>query len=89
MIDHRIQPNVRVTVKMDQSTRHQHILRGQAVSAAEPREVNGTYWGYTVRMAAGLSAIFDECPFEGGYDLTVGTSERGAFVVCVPILHVR
>jgi len=38
----------------------------------------GRYWGYTVRRAAALSGVFDGCPHVGGYDLAVGTSERGA-----------
>ena len=28
-------------------------------------------------MASSINAVFDECPFEGGYDLKIGTSERG------------
>ena len=40
----------------------------------------GFYWGYAVRLADSLSAVFSKCPFEGGYDLTLGTSERGAVV---------
>ncbi len=28
-------------------------------------------------MASSLKAIFDEAPFPGGYDLKIGTSERG------------
>mmetsp|Transcript_113330 Transcript_113330/g.206161 ORF Transcript_113330/g.206161 Transcript_113330/m.206161 type:complete len:109 (+) Transcript_113330:1-327(+) len=28
-------------------------------------------------MAKSLKAVFDECPFQGGYDLSIGTSERG------------
>lgn len=38
----------------------------------------GRYWGYTVRRAATLSAVFEECAYHGGYDLAVGTSEHGA-----------
>ena len=47
------------------------------MSPSAPREDNGTYWGYTVRIASSIQNIFDECPFDGGYDLKVGTSERG------------
>eukprot|EP00933_Yihiella_yeosuensis_P014102 TRINITY_DN12765_c0_g1_i4.p2 TRINITY_DN12765_c0_g1~~TRINITY_DN12765_c0_g1_i4.p2 ORF type:complete len:117 (-),score=19.96 TRINITY_DN12765_c0_g1_i4:266-616(-) len=35
------------------------------------------YWGYQIRIARNLKAVFEECPFEEGYDLTIGTSERG------------
>lgn len=33
-----------------------------------------------MRLAQSLSAVFSECPHKGGYDLTIGTSERGASV---------
>eukprot|EP00930_Biecheleria_cincta_P100544 TRINITY_DN9215_c7_g1_i1.p1 TRINITY_DN9215_c7_g1~~TRINITY_DN9215_c7_g1_i1.p1 ORF type:complete len:359 (+),score=56.12 TRINITY_DN9215_c7_g1_i1:45-1121(+) len=51
--------------------------RGVAVSPREPTIKQGIYWGYQLRLATGLKAVFEECPFEGGYDLTIGTSERG------------
>lgn len=47
------------------------------VSPSAPREDNGMYWGYTTRMASSIKDVFDGCPFEGGYDLKIGTSERG------------
>lgn len=31
-------------------------------------------------MADSLRGIFDECPYEGGYDVKIGTSERGSSV---------
>ena len=49
----------------------------QACSNALPREEAGYYWGYTVRRATSLSALFTECEYPGGYDVTIGTSERG------------
>ena len=33
-------------------------------------------------MATSLESLFSECPFPGGYDLTVGTSERGEQTTC-------
>ena len=47
------------------------------MSSAEPREQLGVYWGYTTRFAPSLSDVWTTCPFPGGYDLKVGTSERG------------
>ena len=47
------------------------------VPPTEPRNTGGYYWGYTVRQASSLSAIFTECPYAGGYDVSFGTSERG------------
>lgn len=52
-------------------------MSGKVVSPSAPREDDGTYWGYTTRIASSIQNIFDECPFEDGYDLKVGTSERG------------
>lgn len=47
------------------------------MSPSAPREDDGTYWGYTTRLASSINAVFDDCPYEGGYDLKIGTSERG------------
>ena len=51
--------------------------KADVVDPATPREEAGYYWGYSVRAASTMSAVFTECPFNGGYDLTFGTSERG------------
>eukprot|EP00933_Yihiella_yeosuensis_P014100 TRINITY_DN12765_c0_g1_i2.p1 TRINITY_DN12765_c0_g1~~TRINITY_DN12765_c0_g1_i2.p1 ORF type:complete len:385 (-),score=57.16 TRINITY_DN12765_c0_g1_i2:266-1354(-) len=51
--------------------------KGVAVSPREPTTRLGMYWGYQIRIARNLKAVFEECPFEEGYDLTIGTSERG------------
>ncbi|KAH6619934.1 putative RNA methyltransferase [Boeremia exigua] len=55
-------------------------LDATACAASLPREEAGYYWGYSVRKAASLSAVFGECEFADGYDFTVGTSERGVDV---------
>lgn len=55
-------------------------LRGTVVSPSEPVKLEGYYWGYTVRLATCIKAVFDECPYPEGYDLTIGTSERGQSV---------
>ena len=52
-------------------------LLADAVAPSAPREEAGYYWGYSVRSADSLSAVLTECPFDGGYDMTFGTSERG------------
>lgn len=69
--DLEIPPNTRVTLKLHQSD------SAEAVAPTEPRELDGYYWGYTVRRCESLSAVFTECPFDGGYSVSVGTSERG------------
>jgi predicted SPOUT superfamily RNA methylase MTH1 len=53
-------------------------LEVAGVDVSTPRVEGGYYWGYTVRRANCISDIFELCPFEGGYDVSIGTSERGA-----------
>ncbi|KAL3895448.1 MAG: hypothetical protein SGPRY_013510 [Prymnesium sp.] len=68
-------PGVRLTVRMP-TVGGKSVAK--AVSPNEPREVAGLYWGYQVRIASGLSAVWSECPHEGGYDCSIGTSEHGS-----------
>ena len=63
----------RVTLRLD----GEEGGEAEAVGPEVPREEGGYYWGYSVRDAASLSAVFTECVWEGGYDLSVGMSERG------------
>lgn len=79
-IDTCLTAGIRCTVKLDPSAYSKPgnpQMTGIAVSPAAPREEKGTYWGYTTRLATSMQAVFDECPFEEGYDLKIGTSERG------------
>ncbi|RAR08027.1 ring finger domain-containing protein [Stemphylium lycopersici] len=55
-------------------------ISATACAASLPREEGGYYWGYTVRRAASLGAVFSECEYSGGYDMSIGTSERGQSV---------
>ncbi|KAF1831805.1 DUF171-domain-containing protein [Decorospora gaudefroyi] len=55
-------------------------LQAVACAASLPREEVGYYWGYTVRRAPSLSAVFSECEYKDGYDFCIGTSERGQSV---------
>lgn len=86
-IDRVLTSGVRCTVRLDQpeGSRHKQRrgLKGSVVSPAAPREETGTYWGYTVRMASSVESIFKDCPYgdEDGYDLKIGTSERGSVTV--------
>ncbi|KAG9515506.1 DUF171-domain-containing protein, partial [Aureobasidium melanogenum] len=76
-----VPPGSRVTVKFESADEPQmdgHTpLDAEAVSPDTPREEIGYYWGYSTRMASSLSAVFTECPYDGGYDISFGTSERG------------
>lgn len=77
-VDKHIQPGVRVTVKMEPSLKKDpKYYIGKVVSPSIPRQENGKYRGYQVRFAHSLGSVFTESPFEGGYDLTIGTAENG------------
>ena len=59
------------------------------MSPDAPRKELGTYWGYRVRLAESLSAAFTESIYKEGYDLTVGTSDKGDPVENVNMRHFR
>jgi len=42
----------------------QQVLFGQLAKPSSPWETEGTYWGYTTRLATSLSQVFQDCPFE-------------------------
>ena len=76
--------DTRITVKLSAQTEEDfHPVEAEAVSPVTPREEQGYYWGYDVRQASSLSNVFTECPFDGGYDISVGMSERGADVASI------
>lgn len=72
----------RVTLRMGDApakatVNGQQVLEAQLVLPTAPREEGGLYWGYVTRIAPTLEDML-RCPFSGGgYDLTLGTSERG------------
>ena len=66
----------RVTVRMP-ATGSSNARAATVVPPREPREVAGLYWGFEVRLAKGLAAVWSECPFASGYDVSIGTSEHG------------
>ena len=53
------------------------VANAFVVPPSQPRTEEGLYWGYSVRLAHTFSAVFTQSPFKQGYDMTVGTSERG------------
>lgn len=79
----QIPENTRVTLKFDPGAEEaskntkSEVINAEPVGPEEPREESGYYWGYSVRKAACLSDVFTECTYDGGYDVTIGTSERG------------
>ena len=76
LIPQTLSPGLRVTIELDLETKDKKKMRGIPVSPCDPRKRTGRYWGYSVRVASTFSSIFSESPYSG-YDLTIGTSERG------------
>jgi predicted SPOUT superfamily RNA methylase MTH1 len=82
-VEAQIPENARVTVKFapgaEEAATNANVeeIKADAVGPDEPREEGGYYWGFNVRRAGCLSDVFTECAYEGGYDITIGTSERG------------
>lgn len=77
IIDRVLEANTRVTVQLDKEQTSKKHLKGKAVSPSAPLKHNDIYWGYNVRLAKNLPGVFSECPYKGGYDLTIGTSDKG------------
>ncbi|XP_047425501.1 putative methyltransferase C9orf114 homolog isoform X2 [Mugil cephalus] len=77
-IDKQLQSGLRVTVHLSSTQKpDSKLYKGVVVAPHVPRTEGGLYWGYTVRLASCLSSVFTESPYKDGYDLTIGTSERG------------
>jgi predicted SPOUT superfamily RNA methylase MTH1 len=60
LIDKPLKPGTRVTVRMEggYETQGRKFLIGRAVPPATPRQELGSYWGYELRLAAGLQVVF-------------------------------
>jgi methyltransferase len=81
-IDRVLKTGIRCTVQLDiKSYGSVNHMKGKVVSPSTPREDDGTYWGYTTRLAESIYDAINACPFEEGYDLKIGTSERGDITV--------
>ncbi|XP_041970775.1 putative methyltransferase C9orf114 [Aricia agestis] len=78
--DKLLNPGIRVTVRMLPVVEGSKKLKGQIVSLQTPRAETGVYWGYTVRIANTLGQVFTQCPYKEGYDMTIGTSDRGTSI---------
>lgn len=63
--------------KITEEVENKKHLTGSVVPPSTPRAKDNLYWGYTVRLANTFNAVFTESPYKDGYDLTLGTSERG------------
>ncbi|KAI7903645.1 putative RNA methyltransferase [Cokeromyces recurvatus] len=83
-IDRALQPGLRVTVELNEAIAAADTHKGQkplpakVVSPKVPREKAGLYWGYNIRLASSFSRVITECPFDDGYDVSIGVSDRDA-----------
>lgn len=82
LIDKKVDPGLRVTVKLPRDPpegidENSGDIHGSVVAPGEPRSEKGYYWGYSVRVAKSLSEVVTGCTFPGGYDLIIGTSDKG------------
>lgn len=77
LVDKCIQPYVRVTVKLIPKSDDSKRQKGIVVSPSTPKQESGVYWGYTVRNAGSINEVFAKCPYANGYDLKIGTSDKG------------
>ncbi|CAL1411401.1 unnamed protein product [Linum trigynum] len=77
MIDQQLEAGTRVTVAMGTDRNLDSGTPLPIVPFSKPREEAGMYWGYRVRYASNISSVFKHCPFKGGYDHSIGTSEHG------------
>ncbi|KAL6535321.1 hypothetical protein OROMI_026695 [Orobanche minor] len=78
LIDQILEPGRRVTVDMG-TNRNLDAGPRKIVSSSRPME-EGMYWGYKVRYASNISSVFKNCPYQGGYDHRIGTSEHGSVI---------
>ncbi|XP_051906771.1 putative methyltransferase C9orf114 homolog [Hippocampus zosterae] len=80
-IDKHLQAGLRVTVHFNTTQKQESkSYKGTVVAPHVPTTKGGLYWGYSVRLASCLSAVFSESPYKDGYDVTIGTSEKGSSV---------
>ena len=77
LVERSLKPGLRVTVRLPEGYSWDKVIKGVVVSPSEPRTVAGLYWGYTTRIAENISQVFTGCPYKAGYDLMLGTSEKG------------
>jgi len=77
-LNKRLKPGTRVTVKLDKKEADGKIVTGKPVPPSRPRKKKRcANWGYSVRVANGIEEVLTKCPWKDGYDITIGTSDKG------------
>ena len=89
LVERSLKPGLRVTVRLVPGYTWDKNIKGTVVSPGEPRTQGGQYWGYTTRIASSLSQVFTGCPHKQGYDLMLGTSEKGTNVEDVDLRNFK
>ncbi|RHZ64617.1 hypothetical protein Glove_321g37 [Diversispora epigaea] len=79
IIEQSLKVGIRLTLDMGNYEIDGRYIKAEVVSPKIPKQ-NGLYWGYQIRIADSLSKVFTESPYPDGYDVTIGTSERGNIV---------
>ncbi|XP_050449584.1 putative methyltransferase C9orf114 homolog isoform X1 [Cataglyphis hispanica] len=79
-VDKVLMPGLRVTVKIPEGQPNPKKLKGIIVPPNVPRTETGIYWGYTVKLVKHLTEVLTNCQYKGGYDLTIGTSDKGTSI---------
>ncbi|URE19361.1 hypothetical protein MUK42_12290 [Musa troglodytarum] len=80
VIEEVLEPGKRITVAMGDNRGAEIDGFKKAVDSSSPRDQIGMYWGYKVRYCSNLSSVIRNCPYKGGYDHIIGTSEHGLVV---------
>ncbi len=73
-VDEALQSGMRATLEMGSKPKTKQLASGPLGDAAvvlegsltlpnTPRAQAGTYWGYAVRLAKGLTAVFSDSPY--------------------------
>jgi methyltransferase len=81
-LEQAVRQGVRITIEMGSTADvgvvdGTEVYLGKLAAPADPRKQIGQYWGYYTRIAPSFDDLFNSSPYPGGYDLTIGTSERG------------
>lgn len=76
-VDKVLMPGLRVTVKIPPDQENPKKMKGFIVPLTEPKSEAGLYWGYNVKLAKNLSEVLNKSSYKEGYDLTIGTSDKG------------
>jgi len=76
-VDKTLMCGLRVTLKIPMDQPNSKKLKGFIVPPNVPRIEGGIYWGYTVKLVKNLTEVLTKCKYKEGYDLTIGTSDKG------------